>query len=470
MIMTNNTPRLDRSNLHPYQLRCIDHIIKNPYCGLFLDMGLGKTISTLTAIDYLIYSDLDIQKVLVIAPKQVVATVWTDEIEKWSHVNHLRAVKIVGSPAKRTSALQEKADIYLISRDNYAWLCALYGGKNLPFDMLVFDEISSFKSAKTIRFKAAKRARPGVKRVVGLTGTPAPNSLIDLWAPMYLIDMGDRLEKNITRYRDKYFRPDYSGFGYNLIPGSDKLIHEKIKDICISMSAEDYLNMPDKIFNFIKLDFGPQLRKQYADFEKQNILHLFYEDSDVEISAVNAASLSNKLLQFSNGAVYDDDKNYHIVHDLKLDALEDIVEDANGEPMIVVYQYKHDLERIQKRLARFNPRKVTNEQDIRDWNSGKIQILLAHPASMGHGLNLQEGGHIITWFGLTWSLELFMQMIARVYRQGQKYPVIINILMMAGTHDEDVRKAIEEKDAKQESLLAAVKARVLKYIDDFKYY
>lgn len=461
---------LDRSDLYSYQLQCIAHIIENPYCGLFLDMGLGKTISTLTAIDYLIYSDLDIQRVLIVAPKRVIQTVWTDEIEKWKHVNHLRAIKIVGTPAQRTGALQQKADIYLVSRDNFAWLCGLYGSRQLPFDMVVFDELSSFKSPKSMRFKAGKKVRPHIKRVVGLTGTPAPNSLIDLWAPMYLIDMGDRLEKTISRYRFKYFKPGYVEFTYSLIPGSDSSIHDKIKDICISMKAEDYITMPDKILNFIRLKFNPQQRKQYDDFEKQNILSLFDGEDEINISAVNAAVLSNKLLQFSNGAIYDDEKNYHIIHDLKLDALEDIVEDANGEPMIVVYQYRHDLERIQERLKRFKPRMLNNEQDVLDWNNREIAVLLAHPASLGHGLNLQKGGHILTWFGLTWSLELFMQMIARLYRQGQTQPVIVNVLIIAETHDEDVRKAIEVKGIKQGALLAAVKARIMKYKNDFKYY
>lgn len=474
MSTINGIQYLNRNDLHPYQLQCITHIIEHPYCGLFLDMGLGKTISVLTAIDYLIYSDLDISSVLVVGPKRVIETVWTDEIAKWEHVKHLQTVKIIGSPTKRIEALNQKADIYLISRDNFAWLCGLYGGKHLPFDMIIFDELSSFKSYKSIRFKAAKHIRPGVKRIVGLTGTPAPNGLIDLWPQMYLIDMGDRLEKTVSRYRAKYFRPGKSNgqivFNYNLIPESDKLIHDKIKDICISMSAIDYLNMPDKILNFVRINFGPQLRKQYDDFEKDNILRLFSDNEIVDISAVNAAALSNKLLQFSNGAIYDDDKNYHVVHNLKLDALEDIVEDANGEPMIIAYQYRHDLERIQERLKRFNPRMLNTEQDIRDWNNKKIQVLLAHPASMGHGLNLQEGGHILTWYGLTWSLELFMQMIARLYRQGQPYPVIINILIMNGTLDEDVSKTIERKDAKQGMLLDAIKARAAKYINDFNYY
>lgn len=468
------TAMLNPSNLHPYQLQCIEHIITHPYCGLFLDMGLGKTVATLTAIDYLIYKDLDIRNALVVAPKYVVENVWPNEINKWSHLTHLRIVGIVGTQSKRIEALQKQADIYLVSRDNFAWLCSFYGGRYLPFDMLVFDELSSFKSYKSVRFKAAKHIRPSAKRVVGLTGTPAPNGLLDLWPQMYLIDMGERLEKSITRYRSLYFKPGQSNgqivFNYNLIPDGDKRIHDKIKDICISMNKQDYLDLPDKIVNFVELKFDEPLRKLYDKFEKDNILRLFKDNESLDISAINAAGLSNKLLQFSNGAVYDDDKNYHVVHDIKLDALEDIIEGANGEPMLVAYQYKSDLERMKVKLKRFNPRTINSEQDIRDWNDRKIQVLLVHPASMGHGLNLQDGGHLITWFGLTWSLELYMQLISRLHRQGQTQPVIVNILIMAGTHDEDVRKAIENKTIKQGQLMDAVKARIQKYKNDFRYF
>lgn len=468
------TATLNPSNLHPYQLQCIEHIITHPYCGLFLDMGLGKTVATLTAIDYLIYKDLDIRNALVVAPKYVVENVWPNEINKWSHLTHLRIVGIAGTQSKRIEALQKQADIYLVSRDNFAWLCSFYGGRYLPFDMLVFDELSSFKSYKSVRFKAAKHIRPSAKRVVGLTGTPAPNGLLDLWPQMYLIDMGERLEKSITRYRSLYFKPGQSNgqivFNYNLIPDGDKRIHDKIKDICISMNKQDYLDLPDKIVNFVELKFDEPLRKLYDKFEKDNILRLFKDNESLDISAINAAGLSNKLLQFSNGAVYDDDKNYHVVHDIKLDALEDIIEGANGEPMLVAYQYKSDLERMKVKLKRFNPRTINSEQDIRDWNDRKIQVLLVHPASMGHGLNLQDGGHLITWFGLTWSLELYMQLISRLHRQGQTQPVIVNILIMAGTHDEDVRKAIENKTIKQGQLMDAVKARIQKYKNDFRYF
>jgi SNF2 family DNA or RNA helicase len=437
-------------------------------------MGLGKTVATLTAIDYLIYKDLDIRNALVVAPKYVVENVWPNEINKWSHLTHLRIVGIVGTQSKRIEALQKQADIYLVSRDNFAWLCSFYGGRYLPFDMLVFDELSSFKSYKSVRFKAAKHIRPSAKRVVGLTGTPAPNGLLDLWPQMYLIDMGERLEKSITRYRSLYFKPGQSNgqivFNYNLIPDGDKRIHDKIKDICISMNKQDYLDLPDKIVNFVELKFDEPLRKLYDKFEKDNILRLFKDNESLDISAINAAGLSNKLLQFSNGAVYDDDKNYHVVHDIKLDALEDIIEGANGEPMLVAYQYKSDLERMKVKLKRFNPRTINSEQDIRDWNDRKIQVLLVHPASMGHGLNLQEGGHLITWFGLTWSLELYMQLVSRLHRQGQTQPVIVNILIMVGTHDEDVKKAIENKTIKQGQLMDAVKARIQKYKNDFRYF
>lgn len=470
---------MDYNNLYNYQLVSTQHIIDHPFCGLFLDMGLGKTIATLTAIDYLIYSDLAVKSVLVVAPKRVAEIVWSDEIEKWEHVKHLRYVKVIGSPKKRITALKQKADIYIISRDNFVWLCAYYGGKFLPFDMVVFDELSSFKSAKSQRFKAARMIRPSLKRVVGLTGTPAPNGLIDLWPQMYLIDMGSRLEKTITRYREKYFKPGMTNgavvYNYRLLQDSESLIHEKIKDVVISMKAEDYLDMPDKIFNFVKLKFDDKTQKQYDEFEKEAVLELQwqkaeddFEEDPLYISAINAAALSNKLLQFANGAIYDEDKNFHEIHEVKLDALEELVEEADGKPMLVAYTYQHDYKRILKRLAKYNPRLLKTEQDIRDWNAGKIQVGVAHPASLGHGLNMQEGGHIITWFGLTWSLELFQQFIARVYRQGQKFPVIINILMIAKTMDEDVRKAIEFKDRKQGALMEAVKARIVKYKSLFK--
>lgn len=467
-------PVLDKSNLYDYQQACISHIINNNYCGIFLEMGLGKTVSTLTAIEALKFDYCEISRVLIIAPKRVAESVWQEEAEKWSHLKSLTFSKIIGSEAKRLEALKKRADIYIISRDNIAWLCALYGGVKLPFDMIVIDELSSFKSYKAIRFKALKACRPYIKRLVGLTGTPAPNGLIDLWPQIYLMDRGERLEKTISRYRDKYFKPGRSNgnvvFNYKLLENSEKLIHEKISDICISMKSEDYIKLPDKISNFIRLKMPESLKKQYENFEKDKVLELYElvkqpnEFSLQAINVLNAAALSNKLLQFANGAIYDEDKNVHAIHDIKLDALSEIIEDANGKSILIAWTFKFDRDRIMERFKKLKPRELIGPQDIKDWNAGKIQLLLAHPASAGHGLNLQAGGNIIVWFGQTWSLELYQQFNARLYRQGQQNTVIINHLILEGSHDEDVIKALKSKDNKQNALMNSIKAKIEKYI------
>lgn len=471
---------MKETDLHAYQKACVEHIIGNPFCGVFLDMGLGKTVSTLTAINYLMNDYCEINSVLVIAPKRVAESVWEEEARKWEHLKHLRFSKIIGSPKKRVSAIVEtKADIYIISRDNIAWLCALYGGGKLPFDMVVIDELSSFKSYKAERFKALRGSRPYLKRLVGLTGTPAPNGLIDLWPQIYLMDRGDRLEKTISRYREKYFRPGQTNghvvYSYNLTENAESLIHEKIKDICISMKADDYLQMPAKIDNYIRLKMSEPIKKQYQDFEKNKVLELFkaeqeyLENADkwiskpVEINVVNATALSNKLLQFANGAVYDEDRQVHEIHDIKLEALKEIIEDANGQSVLIAWSYQFDRDRIKAFLKKYKPRELKSNQDIEDWNSGKIQVLLAHPASAGHGLNLQAGGNIIIWYGQTWSLELYQQFNARLYRQGQQKQVIINHLILEGSHDEDVIKAIQAKDKKQNALMDSIKAKIDKY-------
>lgn len=471
--------RLTENNLHNYQKACVEHIIDNRYCGVFLDMGLGKTVSTLTAINYLMNDYCEINSVLVIAPKRVTESVWQEEAEKWDHLKHLRFSKIIGAEAKRIEALKTKAEIYLISRDNIAWLCALYGGAKLPFDMVVIDELSSFKSYKSLRFKALRSARPYFKRLVGLTGTPAPNGLIDLWSQIYLMDRGERLEKTITRYRERYFRPGRTNghvvYNYILGDNSESLIHEKISDICISMKAEDYLKMPERTDNFIKLKMPDVLKKKYLDFEKEKVLELikpeqeYLEEADkwvdkpVEINAVNAGALSNKLLQFANGAIYDDNKNFHPIHDIKLEALKEIIEDANGKSVLVAWTYQFDRDRIKEYLKAYKPRELKTPQDIKDWNEGKIQVMLAHPASAGHGLNLQAGGNIIVWYGQTWSLELYQQFNARLYRQGQKNSVIVNHLILSGTHDEDVIQSLKNKDRKQNDLMDSIKAKIEKY-------
>lgn len=460
---------LTEKNLHNYQKACVQHIIDNRYCGLFLDMGLGKTATTLTALNYLLNDYCEINTILVIAPKRVTESVWQEEAEKWEHLKSLRFSKIIGNEAQRIEALKAKADVYLISRDNIAWLCALCGGGKLPFDMVVVDELSSFKSYKSLRFKALRSARPYLKRFVGLTGTPAPNGLIDLWPQIYLMDRGDRLEKTISRYREKYFRPGRTNgqivYSYDLLSDSEYLIHKKIEDICISMRAEDYLDMPEKTDNYIKLKMPEALKKKYHDFEKDKILELSASlDESGVINVTNAAALSNKLLQFANGAIYDEDRNVHPIHDIKIDALKEIIEDANGKPVLVAWTYQFDRDRIMEALKAYKPRELKTNDDIKDWNAGKIQVMLAHPASAGHGLNLQAGGNIIVWFGQTWSLELYQQFNARLYRQGQQEHVIVHHLILEGSHDEDVIKALHRKDNKQNSLMQSIKAKIDKYM------
>lgn len=465
---------LTELNLHDYQKACVEHIIANTHCGIFLDMGLGKTATTLTAINALMFDYVEIDSVLVIAPKRVVESVWQEEAALWEHLKHLRFSKIAGTVQKRLSALHTKADIHLISRDNIAWLCALYGGGKLPFDMVVIDELSSFKSYKSERFKALRAAQPFLKRFVGLTGTPAPNGLIDLWPQIYLMDRGDRLEKTISRYRQKYFRPGKTNghvvYSYNLMNDSEELIHKKIEDICISMKAEDYLTMPLRTDNYIKLDMPEALKKKYNAFEKDKVLELFKPAEQTgtvseiaEVNAINAAALSNKLLQFANGAMYNDDRDVYPIHDIKLEALKDIIEDANGQPVLIAWTYQFDRDRIKEYLKKYAPRELKTNKDIEDWNAGKIQVMLAHPASAGHGLNLQAGGNIIVWFGQTWSLELYQQFNARLYRQGQQNGVIIHHLILKGTHDEDVIVALKNKDRKQNALMESIKAKIEKY-------
>ena len=459
---------MNESNLHEYQHAAVQHILDNTHCALFLEMGLGKTVSALTAIKKLMFEELDIASALVIAPKRVAESVWDAECEKWEHLNDLKIVKIIGSAKQRREALRKKADIYTIGRDNVAWLCGQYGGSMLPFGMLVIDELSSFKNPKSIRFKALRNVQPSFKRVVGLTGTPAPNGLIDLWSQIYLLDRGQRLGKFLTRFREEYFKPGKRNgaivYKYDIVGDGEKQIHEKISDICMSMKAKDYLKLPGRIENVIEIKFDEATQKKYDDFERDQVLQIFADQKEDEgISAVNAAALSNKLLQFANGAVYDDDKNYHIVHDLKIEALKDIVEDANGKPVLIAYSYKHDLERIMHALKKYKPKQLKTDQDIKDWNAGKIQVMAMHPASGGHGLNLQAGGNILVWFGQTWSLELYQQFNARLDRQGQTETVIINKLVAVKTVDQKVIRALSSKDAKQDGLMEAVKALVNKY-------
>lgn len=458
---------LKETDLHEYQKKAVEHIITHNYCGLFLEMGLGKTVSTLTAVEKLMYDYLEVNSVLVIAPKRVAETVWAEEAQNWEHLRHLTFSKIIGTEKQRLEAFHKKADIHIISRDNIAWLCGICAS-NLPYDMLVIDELSSFKNHQSQRFKALRLARPWIKRVVGLTGTPAPNGLIDLWPQIYLMDRGERLCKTITKYRSTYFTPGRSNgyvvYNYNLQGGAEQAIRNKISDICISMQAQDYLHMPMLTNNYVKLKMPKGILDAYHKFEKDSIMKLINLDNEVEITALNAAGLSNKLLQFANGAIYDEDKNVYPIHDIKLEALEEIVEEACGKPVLVAWTYQFDRDRIMKYLSKYKPRELKTAKDIQDWNDGKVQLMLAHPASAGHGLNLQAGGNIIVWFGLTWSLELYQQFNARLYRQGQKQGVIIHHLYMAQTHDEDVILALKSKDRVQMSLMNSIKAKIDNYI------
>ena len=459
---------MNESDLHNYQWESIEHIMRHSHSALFLEMGLGKTISTLTAVKKLMYEELDIDKPLIVAPKRVTESVWGDEIEKWSHVRNLKLSKIIGTEKQRKAALQKNADIYIVSRDNIVWLCRQYIKSTWPFDMLIIDESSSFKSHKVQRFIALKALQLLFKRVVILTGTPASNSLMDLWSQIYLLDRGKRLGRYITTYRDNYFRPDKTKdhiiYSYRLKDKDcENKIHAKISDICISMKAEDYLELPERIDNTIEIKFPPELQSNYNEFEKEKVLELFSENTI--ITAVNAAVLTNKLLQFADGAVYDDDKNVHEIHELKLDALEEIIENVNGQPVLVAWTYRHARDRIMKRLKKYNPRELKTDKDIKDWNRGAIPVMLTHPASGGHGLNLQGGGNIIVWFGQIWSLELYQQLNARILRQGQQAEtVIIHHIIVKKTMDPEVIRSQQKKDQNQKALMEAVKARIKEYL------
>lgn len=393
-----------------------------------------------------------------IAPLSVAEKTWTDEIVKWDHLNHLTFSKVLGSQKKRLEALNKKADVYLINRENVEWLVNHYQ-RRWPFKTVIIDELSSFKSSSAKRFKALRKVRPMMDRVIGLTGTPSPNGLLDLWPQIYLLDQGERLGKTITQYRNKYFVPDQKNghivYSWRLVPGAEEAIYKQISDICVSMKAKDHLNLPQRTNNVVNVDLSKKDRRRYKELEREYVLEL--EESDVVAS--NAATLSNKLLQLANGAVYDEFGDWWVIHQEKLNALERIIEDVQEQPVLVFYQYKHDLERIQKKFKQAKKLDV-NAGDIQDWNDGKIPLLLAHPQSAGHGLNLQNGGHIIVWFGLTWSLEYYQQANARLDRQGQKQPVIIHHIVTKNSIDEQVIKALQNKEVGQEALMSAVKARI----------
>lgn len=433
-------------------------MINKPASALFIGMGMGKTAIALTAVDDLLFYRAEIRIPLIIAPLEVAKNVWTDEAEKWDHLKHLTFSKIIGSETERVRALRTKADIYIINRENVMWLEAFLGG-HWPFDMVVIDESSSFKSHEAKRFHALQMVRSKIKRIVLLTGTPG--LLKDLWAQIFLLDQGERLGPNITYFKRRYFDKDE----YRLEPkeGAQQAIHSKISDLCISMKAEDYLELPPYHEYVQKLSFDPDLRRQYDAFEEENIIRLFSNGVDTDIIAMNAAALSTKLLQFSSGFLYDEKKNVFNIHNLKLEALKETVEEAQGEPMIVFYHYLADRTRITKYLKKYNPVHLKEPDALKRWNKGQIKVLLMHPAN-GYGLNMQQGGRHMTWYTSGWSLELDQQSIARLKRQGQTKPVICKRLAIRGTIDMDVLRAKEKKTNEQNALFEAVKARIDKYI------
>lgn len=449
--------------LHNYQVVAKDFIIGHPNAAVILDMGMGKTATTLSAVNELMFDRFEVTKVLVIAPLRVANTVWSDEIEQWAELRHLRYSKIVGTPKQRKVALQKDADIYIVNRENLPWLveqCSPY----FKWDMVVIDELSSFKSWQSKRFKAFMAMRPYMKRIVGLTGTPSSNGLMDLFAEFKVIDGGERLGRFIGEFRSRYFEEGRrnGNIVYEYIPMdyAECQIQDKISDITISMKALDYLDMPELISTKKLVRMSEKEKEKYSQFKKEYVLS---ELDGLEVTAANAASLTNKLVQLSNGAVYSDDHTVVALHEQKLDALEDILESANGEPVLVAYWFKHDLARIIGRLEKLKvkSRVLKTEEDIREWNKGNVPVGLLHPAGAGHGLNLQKGGHHLVWFGLTWSLELYQQTNARLWRQGQEAEtVVIQHIVTEGTIDEEILKALENKDAQQERLIEAVKAQV----------
>lgn len=446
--------------LHDYQKYCVDKIVDNNNIGLFLDMGLGKTLITLTAIKDLIYNRFQVGKVLVIAPKKVAEATWQNEIEKWDELQNLRVSTVLGNVNQRVKALNTPSDIYIINRDNVVWLVDYYKN-NWPFDFVVCDEFSSFKNHESKRFKALASIKPHIKRLVGLTGTPSPNGMLDLWAQVYLLDSGARLGRSFYGFRNTFFEGDYMGYSYDLRENSESEITKRISDICISMKADDYLELPECSENIIPVVLDSKSKKAYETMERDAILEI--ENAD-DIDATSAAALSNKLLQLANGAVYDEDHNYHVIHDCKMQAFLEVLEQLNGKSALVFYNYKHDLERIQKALtkAKINYRKLETPQDQKDWNNGKINVLLTHPASSAYGLNLQQGGNHVIWFGLNWNYELYTQANKRLHRQGQKEKVIIHHLVTQGTRDEDVMEALKRKENVQNYVLESLKARIKK--------
>lgn len=444
---------------HKYQEIAIKHILENKKAGLFLDMGLGKTVITLTAVNELIYDSLEISKVLIIAPLRVAEDTWSREVEKWEHLNHLRISKVLGSAKDRRKALIKDADIYVINRENVVWLVNELSsfGNGWGFDMVVIDELSSFKAHNSKRFRTLKKYIVRSERVLGLTGTPSPNGLIDLWSQVYLIDSGERLGKTVTGFRERFFLPDkrnqHTIFSYKPKEEAETNIYKKLEDICLSMTAKDWLDLPERIDNISYVIFDSKEEQTYKNFEKEMYLQLM----ESEVTAVTRGVLTNKLLQFCNGAMYLDNGGIGEVSNKKIKALEEIVECSNGKPILCFYSYKHDLERIRNTFK--NAVVLKDSETIEEWNKGNIPLLLTHPASAGHGLNLQAGGNIIVWFGLTWSLELYMQANARLHRQGQTESVIVHHLITKNTVEEKVLNSLKNKKEVQDDLMEYLKAK-----------
>lgn len=444
--------------LHDYQKYSRDRILQQPNVGLFLDMGLGKTLITLSAIKELMYGRFTVNRVLVIAPKKVAEATWQNEIHKWSEFHMLRVSTVLGTVKQRIQALYTPADIYIINRDNVVWLTEYYQN-DWPFDMVVCDEFTSFKNHESKRFRALSAVKPHIQRLVGLTGTPSPNGFLDLWAQIYLLDGGERFGRSFYAYRNAYFDSDYMGYSYTPKKFMPEKLSSMISDICVSMKAEDYIELPEMVENIIPVKLDAKAEKAYHDLERDAVLELAAES---EITATSAAALSTKLLQLSNGAVYDEQGIWHTIHDCKIDAFLETIEQLQGKSVLVFYHFKHDLERIRAALAKTKLRvkKLEGPEDQENWNAGKIDVLLTHPASSAYGLNLQQGGNHIIWFGLNWNYELYVQANKRLHRQGQKFPVFVHHLVTQGTRDEDVMAALKQKENAQNYVLESLKARI----------
>lgn len=445
---------------YPHQAAGIDWITDHPAAGLLWGMGTGKTVTTLTAIDRLLYDYMEDGPVLVIAPKRVAENTWSKETAKWEHLRHLRVSRIMGTAQQRRDALKKPADLYVVNRENVVWLVEETGTR-WPFPIVVIDELSSFKSAQAKRWKALRRVRGRIRRIIGLTGTPRPNGLEDLWPEVYLLDQGERLGRTLGQFRARYLVPEKMNghivYSYRPREGAEAEVYDRLGDMCMSIRKEDVLSLPGQIYEDVELEAPAELLKQYKQFEKDRVLESL--DADGEIVAGTAAALTNKLLQFANGAIYDTDGQAHELHTIKLDALEELLEAAGGDPVLVLYAYKHDRDRIRQRIK---CRELDTPEDMDAWNRGEIPVALAHPASIGHGLNLQDGGHIIVWFGLTWSLELYQQANERLNRPGQKNVCRVYHLILKGTHDARVLQALKNKDEGQAAAIEALRLEIVK--------